>query len=205
MLAPLSVAAMWVGYGTIRSFHACQGPSQYSMQGGTDVIHTRAVPDPILGDPRLAELYDVIDDDRSDLDVYAEIVGELKPSMVLDGGCGTGTFACMLVQRGIEVIGLDPASASLDVARRKPGASEVSWIHGEASSAPALGADLAVMTATSLKSSLPQPIGARRSMLCEVPYVSGAGLYSRRAILRGAHGNSGPLGPRIGRSRLRAA
>jgi 2-polyprenyl-3-methyl-5-hydroxy-6-metoxy-1,4-benzoquinol methylase len=30
---------------------------------------------------------------------------------VLDVGCGTGSFACMLAQRGIEVVGVDPAAA----------------------------------------------------------------------------------------------
>ncbi len=105
-----------------------------------------AVPDPIFADPRLATLYDFVDDDRSDLDVYAAIVDELRASSVLDIGCGTGTLACRLAQLGVEIVGLDPAAASLDVARRKHGADHVRWIHGDASSAPALELDLAVMT-----------------------------------------------------------
>jgi SAM-dependent methyltransferase len=120
------------------------------MSGNADWIHGTAhdgaVPDPIFADPRLARLYDVVDDDRSDLGVYVEIVGELKASRVLDVGCGTGTLACELARRGIEVIGIDPAVASLDVARRKPGAERVRWIHGDASSVPALVVDLALMT-----------------------------------------------------------
>jgi ubiquinone/menaquinone biosynthesis C-methylase UbiE len=104
------------------------------------------VPDPIFADPRLARLYDVVDDDRSDLDMYAGIVDELKATSVLDVGCGTGTLACRLARRRIEVVGLDPAAASLDVARRKPGAEHVRWIHGDASSAPPLDVDLAIMT-----------------------------------------------------------
>jgi SAM-dependent methyltransferase len=104
------------------------------------------MPDPIFADPRLARLYDVVDDDRRDLDAYVEIVAELKASRVLDVGCGTGTLACELARRGIDVIGIDPAAASLDVARRKPAAERVRWIHGHASSVPALGVDLALMT-----------------------------------------------------------
>jgi 2-polyprenyl-3-methyl-5-hydroxy-6-metoxy-1,4-benzoquinol methylase len=42
---------------------------------------------------------------------------------VLDIGCGTGTFALMLAKRGLEVTGVDPAEASLDVARTKTGSS----------------------------------------------------------------------------------
>lgn len=104
------------------------------------------MPDPIFADPRLAAFYDVVDDDRSDLDAYAAIVGELEASSVLDVGCGTGTLACRLAALGIEVVGLDPAAASLDVARRKPDAEKVRWIHGEASNVPPLAVDLAMMT-----------------------------------------------------------
>ena len=50
--------------------------------------------------PRLAQLYDPLDPDRSDLDVYAAIVDELGARSVLDVGCGTGTFACLLAARG---------------------------------------------------------------------------------------------------------
>lgn len=105
-----------------------------------------AVPDAIFADPRLAVLYDIVDDDRRDLDVYVAIVEELNASRVLDVGCGTGTLACTLAQRGIEVVGLDPAAASLEVARHKPGADGVRWILADASSTPALGVDLALMT-----------------------------------------------------------
>ena len=44
------------------------------------------------------------------------------------------------------MIGIDPAAASLAVARTKPGAAAVEWIHGSASEASAVGVDLAVMT-----------------------------------------------------------
>lgn len=104
------------------------------------------VPDPIFADPRLASLYDLVDDDRSDLDAYLEIVAELNASSVLDVGCGTGTFACKLASLGIETVGLDPATASLDVARRKPGVESVRWIHADIASVPPLGVDLATMT-----------------------------------------------------------
>jgi ubiquinone/menaquinone biosynthesis C-methylase UbiE len=104
------------------------------------------VPDPILADSRLAELYDVVEDDRSDLDAYVAIVAELHASSVLDVGCGTGTLACRLALGGIDVVGLDPADASLNVARRKAGADRVRWMHGSAPDLPSLGVDLALMT-----------------------------------------------------------
>lgn len=106
----------------------------------------QAMPDPLFADPRWRRPYDIVDDDRSDLGVYAGIVAELMASSVLDVGCGTGTLACRLARLGIEAVGLNPAAASLDVARRKPGAERVRWIHGGASSALPLAVDLAVMT-----------------------------------------------------------
>ncbi|QUQ62333.1 class I SAM-dependent methyltransferase [Kutzneria sp. CA-103260] len=96
--------------------------------------------------PRLAACYDAHEGDRSDLDPYLAVAAELSARQVIDIGCGTGVLALLLADRGIAVTGVDPALASLDVARAKPGASRVRWIHGTATDLPALGADLAVMT-----------------------------------------------------------
>jgi ubiquinone/menaquinone biosynthesis C-methylase UbiE len=64
------------------------------------------------------------------------LVDELGARSVLDIGCGTGTFACMLAGRGIEVTAVDPAGAMLEVARAKPGADAVRWVHGDATTLP---------------------------------------------------------------------
>jgi SAM-dependent methyltransferase len=104
------------------------------------------VPDAIFAERRLAELYDPLDPDRSDLDVYAAMAAEFGVRSVLDIGCGTGTLACLLAGRGLEVTAIDPASASLEIARRKPGADRVRWVHTDAASLPPLQVDLAVMT-----------------------------------------------------------
>ena len=96
--------------------------------------------------PRLAEIYDPLDPDRSDLDAYAALAGEFGAQTVLDIGCGTGTLACLLAGRGLEVTAVDPAAASLGVARRKPGACRVRWVHAEATALPRLQADLVTMT-----------------------------------------------------------
>jgi ubiquinone/menaquinone biosynthesis C-methylase UbiE len=104
------------------------------------------VADAIFKESRLAEIYDPLDPDRSDLDAYAALAEEFGAGTVLDVGCGTGTLACLLAARGLKVIAVDPAAASLDVARRKPGADRVRWLHGDATALPLLQADLAVMT-----------------------------------------------------------
>jgi SAM-dependent methyltransferase len=75
------------------------------------------------------------------------MVDEFGAGSVLDVGCGTGTFACMLAHRGIKVIGVDPAAASLEVARCKPGADQVQWLLGDATTLPGLRVDMATMTA----------------------------------------------------------
>ncbi|TPQ15445.1 class I SAM-dependent methyltransferase [Streptomyces sporangiiformans] len=101
----------------------------------------------VFRNPRLAAIYDPLDPDRSDLDAYVRVVEEFGARRVLDIGCGTGVFALSLAGRGIEVVGVDPAAASLDVARAKPGGDRVRWIHGDATALPPLRVDLATMTA----------------------------------------------------------
>lgn len=77
----------------------------------------------------------------------AAIADELGARRVLDVGCGTGTFALLLADRGIEVTGVDPACGSLDVARAKPNAARVRWMHGDTAALPSMQVDLATMTA----------------------------------------------------------
>lgn len=104
------------------------------------------MPDAIFEDPRLAETYDPLDPDRCDLDAYAAIAAEFGAESVVDVGCGTGTLACLLARRGLQITAIDPAAGSLQVARRKPGADRVRWLHGDATVLPALQADLVTMT-----------------------------------------------------------
>jgi len=102
--------------------------------------------DALFEHPRLVAIYDPLHSDRDDLDAYVGIVDELGARSVLDVGCGTGTFALRLADRGIEVVGLEPAAGSLAVARAKPGADRVQWVHGDATSLPPMEVDLAIMT-----------------------------------------------------------
>lgn len=104
------------------------------------------MPDPVFAHPRLAAIYDGLDPDRSDLDHYLALVEESRARSVLDVGCGTGTFACLLAARGLETVGVDPAAASLDVARAKPGAERVRWLLGDATTLPKLTVEAVTMT-----------------------------------------------------------
>lgn len=104
------------------------------------------MPDEIFANPRLASLYDTFDGLRDDLGHYVALLDELGAQSVLDIGCGTGVLACLLADRGIEVHGVDPAQAMLEVARGRPGAERVTWRHGTTSDLPALAMDAAIMT-----------------------------------------------------------
>ena len=106
--------------------------------------------DALFSEPRLAELYDPLEPDRRDLDAYTAMAGEFGALTVVDVGCGTGSLACLLARAGLEVIAVDPAAASLAVARRKPGAERVRWLHGDATELPPLQADLATVSYTHL-------------------------------------------------------
>ena len=104
------------------------------------------MPDALFADPRLAVLYDALDGDRSDLDAYLQLLEEMSARSVVDIGCGTGTFACLLAARGFDVIGVDPAAASLRVAQIKESAELVRWVHGDATALEPGEADAATMT-----------------------------------------------------------
>ncbi|MGW7444701.1 class I SAM-dependent methyltransferase [Kitasatospora sp. NPDC054795] len=119
--------------------------------------------DACFAHPRLAAVYDPLDPDRGDLDAYLRMAEEFGARQVLDIGCGTGVFALLLAGRGAEVVGVDPALASVEVARAKPGAAKVRWIHGDATGLPPLRVDLATMTAN-VAQAITDPTEWRRTL-----------------------------------------
>lgn len=55
------------------------------------------------------------------------------PARVLDVGCGTGTLALALAQRGATVVGMDASEAYLLGARRRRSHPNINYEHGDAS------------------------------------------------------------------------
>lgn len=96
--------------------------------------------------PRLVEVYDVDCPWGVDDDAFLAIVDQLPASRVLDLGCGTGRLAIGMAGHGHRVTGVDPATASIDAARRKPGSELVTWVVGTSGSLPDTSFDTAVMT-----------------------------------------------------------
>lgn len=86
-------------------------------------------------DPRLVDLYDLLNSGDWDYRFYAEQIGVQRQN-ILDLGCGTGTFALRLTAAGHEVTAIDPAPTMIDHARRRSGANAVEWIVGDASCIP---------------------------------------------------------------------
>jgi SAM-dependent methyltransferase len=95
-------------------------------------------------DDRLAAVYDVEFPWGRDDDFFLSVLAEEPATDVLDLGCGTGRLAAAMAERGYRVTGVDPARASLDLARGK--SSVVTWIEGSTEVLPAAAFDAALMT-----------------------------------------------------------
>jgi ubiquinone/menaquinone biosynthesis C-methylase UbiE len=82
----------------------------------------------IYTDPRLAAVYEALNTSGFDDAFYLVLAGR-TPKTILDMGCGTGRLACALALRGHSVTGAEPSAAMLEVARSRPGATDVRWIN----------------------------------------------------------------------------
>jgi SAM-dependent methyltransferase len=99
-----------------------------------------------FNDARLVTVYDAECPWSRDDEYFCSLVDEGASAHVLDFGCGTGRLALGLAARGHRVTGVDPAAASLDAARAKPGAAEVTWLLGSTEVLPDKEFDVALMT-----------------------------------------------------------
>jgi SAM-dependent methyltransferase len=98
-----------------------------------------------FNDPRLVAVYDAAFGWARDDDFFLAVASESGSARVLDLGCGTGRLTLAMAAAGHSVTGVDPATASIEAARRKPGAEQVTWIVG--TSAELEGSfDVAVLT-----------------------------------------------------------
>ena len=81
--------------------------------------------------PKLTALYDLDSGWSIERDFYVRFAGPATNS-VLDIACGTGLIASRLAQEGHTVFGVDPATAMLEVAQRRPVGDLAVWIESTA-------------------------------------------------------------------------
>ena len=75
--------------------------------------------DVIFENPKLVDIYDFFDGKRYDLIHYVALIKELGSRDIIDIGSGTGCLAGLLIDEGLNVIGIEPARASLEHAKKK--------------------------------------------------------------------------------------
>ncbi len=108
--------------------------------------------EPVVGheftDSRLVAVYETLNgySPGSQPDFYRTLTAEIRTKRIVDVGCGTGLITRMLPQQGYDVIGIDPASAMIDVARSRPHGDLVQWIVGGVAQIGLPEADLVIMT-----------------------------------------------------------
>lgn len=101
-----------------------------------------------FSDPHLVAIFDTINSIEGYGGFYLDLARDLAPRTILDIGCGTGLLTCKLARQGYKLVGLEPASALLDQARRRQRCEGVRWVQGYADplSLSDVKADLAIMT-----------------------------------------------------------
>ncbi len=99
-----------------------------------------------FSDPRLVAAYDSLNSLGEDSDFWLAEIEKLSPKTIVDLGCGTGLLTCELARRDYSVIGVEPAGAMLDIARKKPYANKVQWTEGGYEKFDGFKADMVLMT-----------------------------------------------------------
>jgi SAM-dependent methyltransferase len=99
-------------------------------------------------DPRLVAIYETVNayDPGTQREFYSDLAAAIGAISIVDVGCGTGLITRELARQGYRMIGIDPAPAMIEVARRGDHGEMVRWICGGVSQIGRPGADLAMMS-----------------------------------------------------------
>jgi SAM-dependent methyltransferase len=99
-------------------------------------------------DPRLVAIYETVNayEPGTQPDFYSALAAEVGATTIVDVGCGTGLITRELARQGYRMIGIDPAPAMIEVARKSDHGEMVKWICGEVSEIGWPRADLVMMS-----------------------------------------------------------
>ena len=85
--------------------------------------------DRLYSDPQLAQFYDLDNGWGPDLEYCLRLARDA--GSVLDLGCGTGLLLSRLAD-SCAAVGVDPAKAMIEIARRRPGGDRLTWVTADA-------------------------------------------------------------------------
>lgn len=97
-------------------------------------------------DPGLVSLYDACNPRGIDTDFFLNLADDVCAKNIIDLGCGTGLLTREYYQHGRRVVGVDPSKEMITYAKNQPGADNINWIIGDASSINLRDADLVTMS-----------------------------------------------------------
>jgi SAM-dependent methyltransferase len=107
---------------TFKGFHfdlACYNPRSLFISCCKALDEKMAQNDPVYDNPYIAELYDELETQTSDIDMIRRCIGAMGPLKILEPFCGAGRILIPLALDGHEVVGMDVAAAMLSRARMK--------------------------------------------------------------------------------------
>lgn len=98
-------------------------------------------------DPRLVAVYDTLNPYRlgTQPDFYVDVARSVAAASVIEVGAGTGMVTRRFADAGFAVTAVEPSSVMLGVARGRPGADRVDWVHGDITVLRVRDADFAFM------------------------------------------------------------
>jgi len=96
--------------------------------------------------------------------IFADFAQLPAAGAVLDLGCGTGSLAMALAERGQQAVGCDIALPYLDFARRQPQARRIAFVAGDAGALPFAAGSFAAALAQLALNFTPDPAAALREM-----------------------------------------
>lgn len=99
-----------------------------------------------FSDPRLVAIYDTVNPIDSYKEFYVNAIKELSPISIADIGCGSGLLTYELAKNGFQMIGIEPSSRLLELARKRSGENNIKWVEGYIEKLQSEKVDLVIMT-----------------------------------------------------------